>query len=235
MTLKKILFATLVAVSVVALTASDSFAFGHRWGGGCWGGGCWGGSSWGSSGCWGGYSSCGSWGGRGCWGGWGSRGCWGGYSSCGCWGGYTSYSSCGCWGGYTTVSYGCSDCGTTCDGCSASNGVVVDGYASTQSASTSVVAATPAVRTRLTLRVPADAKVTLAGVETKQTGEVRQFATSKLASGQVWDGYKVVIETTRDGKTVRQERTLTLTGGQDQELAVNFNSDSTHQVAQLTR
>ena len=66
----------------------------------------------------------------------------------------------------------------------------------------------------------------LAGVETKQTGEVRQFATSKLASGQIWDDYKVVIEMTRDGKTVREERTLKLTGGQDQELAVNFESDS---------
>ncbi len=236
MTLKKILFATLVAVCAVAATANDSFAFGHRWGGGCWGG------SWGSSGCWGGYSSCGCWGGGGCWGGrllggWGSRGCWGGYSSCGCWGGS---SCCGCWGGYTTVSCGCSDCDScgsvsTCDGCSASSGVVVDGYASARPYSTTVVAAAPAVRTRLTLRVPAEAKVTLSGVETKQTGEVRQFATSRLAAGQTWDDYKVVVEMTRDGKTVRQERTVKLTGGQDQELAVNFANDSTQQVAKLTR
>jgi uncharacterized protein (TIGR03000 family) len=77
--------------------------------------------------------------------------------------------------------------------------------------------------------------VTLSGVETKQTGEVRQFATSKLAAGQIWDDYKVVVQMTRDGKTVRQERTVKLTGGQDQELAVNFNGDSTQQVAKLTR
>jgi uncharacterized protein (TIGR03000 family) len=83
----------------------------------------------------------------------------------------------------------------------------------------------------LTLRVPAEAKVTLAGVETKQTGEVRQFATSKLASGQNWNDYKVVVEVTRDGKTQREERTLKLTGGQDQELAVDFASDASTQVA----
>lgn len=226
MTLKKVLFATLVAVSAVALTASDSFAFGHRHGSyGCWGGGSWGGS-WGSRGCWGGYGSGGCWGG----GSWGSRGCWGG----GSWG------SRGCWGGYTTVTYvapACDCCGsTTCDGCSASTNVVYDGYASRRPVTTAVVASSaPAVKTRLTLRVPAEAKVTLAGIETKQTGEVRKFATSRLAAGQTWDEYKVVVEMTRDGKTLRQERTVTLTGGQNQELAVNFDSDSTQQVAKLTR
>jgi uncharacterized protein (TIGR03000 family) len=84
----------------------------------------------------------------------------------------------------------------------------------------------------LTLHVPADAKVTLAGVETKQTGETRQFATSKLATGQSWGDYKVVVESTRDGKTLREERTINLIGGEDQDLAVNFAGDSTNQVAQ---
>jgi uncharacterized protein (TIGR03000 family) len=95
-----------------------------------------------------------------------------------------------------------------------------------------VIASAPAAKTRLTLRVPAEAKVTLAGVATKQTGEVRQFATSRLASGQVWDDYKVVVELERDGQTLREEREIKLTGGQDQELQVNFDST---QVAQLTR
>ena len=99
-------------------------------------------------------------------------------------------------------------------------------------ASTVVVSSAPAVKTRLTLHVPADAKVTLAGIETKQTGEVREFATSKLASGQNWNDYKVVIEVTRDGKNLREERTINLVGGQSQDLAVNFQNDSTQQVAQ---
>jgi uncharacterized protein (TIGR03000 family) len=81
----------------------------------------------------------------------------------------------------------------------------------------------------LTLKVPAEAKVTLAGVETKQTGEVRQFATSKLGAGQIWDGYKVVVELQRDGQTLREERTLKLTGGQPQELTVDF---ANNQLAQ---
>jgi uncharacterized protein (TIGR03000 family) len=95
-----------------------------------------------------------------------------------------------------------------------------------------VVAAAPAVKTRLTLHVPSEAKVTLAGVETKQLGEVRQFVTSKLASGQSWNDYKVVVEMNRDGKALREERTLKLTGGKDQELSISFADDSTQQVAQ---
>jgi len=84
----------------------------------------------------------------------------------------------------------------------------------------------------LTLRVPADAKVTLAGVETKQSGEVRNFSTGKLTAGQVWDGYKVVVEAERNGQPIREERTIKLTGGQSQELSINFDST---QVAQVTR
>jgi uncharacterized protein (TIGR03000 family) len=80
--------------------------------------------------------------------------------------------------------------------------------------------------------VPADAKVTLAGVETKQTGETRQFATSRLAEGQSWGDYQVVVELNRDGKTLREERTVNLIGGQNQDLAVDFPSDSSQQVAQ---
>ena len=73
-------------------------------------------------------------------------------------------------------------------------------------------------KTRLTLRVPADAKITLAGVPTKQTGEVREFATNRLAAGQTWSNYNVHVEVTRDGKTYTQDRTILLTGGQSQEL-----------------
>jgi uncharacterized protein (TIGR03000 family) len=89
----------------------------------------------------------------------------------------------------------------------------------------------PAVKTQLTLRVPADAKVTLAGVATKQTGEVRQFSTSNLANGQAWQNYQVVVEMTRDGKPVREERTITLVGGQAQELTISPNATK---VARLT-
>jgi len=187
MTLKKSLFAALVAVSVVALTADSSFGWFGR------------------------HGSCGSWGG-----GWGSRGSHGSWG--GSWGSGGSYGSCGSYGGGYAVSYG---------------GYYNGGYIvrSSRPAATVVASSTPAVKTKLTLRVPSEAKVTLAGVETKQTGEVREFATSKLASGQNWNDYKVVVELEQDGKTLREERTLKLTGGQDQQLAVNFETDSTQQVA----
>ncbi len=198
MTLKKSLFALLVAVAAISMTAGTASA--HLFGrGSC---GSWGGS-WGSRGSWG---SCGSWGGN----------YYGG--SCGSWGGYSSCGSCGSYGGYYS-SYG--------------YGYVGGGYVRVSRPVTTVVASTtPAVKTQLTLHVPAEAKVILAGVETKQTGEVRQFATSKLPAGQTWDDYKVVIEVTKDGKTLREERTIKLTGGQNQELAVDFANDSTRQVAQ---
>jgi uncharacterized protein (TIGR03000 family) len=86
-------------------------------------------------------------------------------------------------------------------------------------------------KTRLTLHVPTDAVVTLAGVPTKQTGEVRQYTTTRLASGQVWGDYKVVVSLERNGQTLRQERTIQLTGGQSQELSIDFdNSDALAQV-----
>jgi uncharacterized protein (TIGR03000 family) len=147
-------------------------------------------------------SSGGSWGGS--WGSYGSSGSWGSCgSSGGSYGGGYAYS--GYWGGY------------------ASTPVIYDGYVSSRP-SVTVVESAPAVKTRLTIHVPAEAKISLAGVETKQTGEVRQFATTRLASGQNWDGYKVVAEIARNGQMVREERTIQLTGGQAQELTINFDS-----------
>jgi uncharacterized protein (TIGR03000 family) len=126
-----------------------------------------------------------------------------------------------------------SSCGS-CGGYYSSYGYGYDGgYARVSRPVTTIVASsTPSVKTQLTLHVPTDAKVTLAGVETKQTGEVRQFATTKLPSGQTWSDYKIVVETTHDGQVQREERTITLTGGQNEDLAINFTNDSTKQVAQ---
>jgi uncharacterized protein (TIGR03000 family) len=87
-----------------------------------------------------------------------------------------------------------------------------------------VIASKPAVKTRLTLRVPAEAKVTLAGVSTKQTGELRQFATTNLKAGEVWNDYQVVVEMEQGGQTLREERIIKLTGGRAQELSIDFDS-----------
>jgi uncharacterized protein (TIGR03000 family) len=205
MSVKKCLLTAVIACGAVVVMSENSEAFFGRRGshGSCGSSG----GGWGSGGSWGG--SHGSWGSRG---GWGSRGShggsWGG--SHGSWGG--SHGSHG--GGYAVTHYG--------DGGYASRGVTYDRVVVRESKPVTIAKSLPAVKTRLTLRVPAEAKVTLAGVETKQTGEVRQFSTSKLSAGQVWEDYTVVVEMNRDGQVVREERTLKLTGGMPQELAIDF-------------
>ncbi len=209
MSLKKSLFVTLVAVAALSLSAENSNAFFGLFGGGgsCgshgggWGsgGGSWGGG-WGSRGGWGSGGSHG--------GGWGSHGSHGGWGSGGSHGGHYGYS-----GGY----YG--------GGYARRGGVVYGRVVATESPRNITIArATNVAKTRLTLHVPAEASVTLAGIETRQTGDVRQFTTTRLASGQVWDDYKVVVTMERDGQTLREERTIQLTGGQAQELSINFDS-----------
>jgi uncharacterized protein (TIGR03000 family) len=210
MSLKKSLFVTLVAVAAISMSAENSNAFFGLFGGGgsC---GSHGGGGWGSRG--------GSWGG-----GWGSRGGWG---SCGShgggWGSHGSHGGWGSGGGSHGGYYGYS--GGYSGGYARRGGVVYGRIVATEAPrSVTVVRSTPAVKTRLTLNVPAEAHVTLAGVETKQSGEVRQFTTTKLASGQIWDDYKVVVTMQRDGQTLTEERTLKLTGGKAQELSINFDS-----------
>jgi len=207
MGLRKFVLGALVAFSAIALATEDAQAF------------------WGSRGSWGSYG--GSWGSGGSYGSWGSRGSWGSNGSHGGrwarrWarGSHGSYGSNGSWGshGSSGGSWGSNGSHGSHGGHAYSygDGVVVESYASRDAA--------PAVKTKLTLRVPADAKVTLAGAETKQTGEVREFSTTKLAAGQAWQNYTVRVEVTRDGKIVAEERAITLTGGEAQELAIDMGS-----------
>ncbi|HEY4234065.1 MAG TPA: TIGR03000 domain-containing protein, partial [Lacipirellulaceae bacterium] len=124
---------------------------------------------------------------------------------------------CGGEGGATTTYYG---------------GGYDGGYAQSTRfvpAGTYAATVTPA-KTKLTLHVPAEAKVTLAGVSTKQAGEVREFSTDRLSAGQAWQNYTVHVEVVRDGKTVAQDKQITLTGGAQQELSFDFGGE---QVAQL--
>jgi uncharacterized protein (TIGR03000 family) len=164
--------------------------------------GSYGGGSWGSyGGSWGGsYGSGGSWGGGSC----------GSCGSCGSYGGGYGY-----YGGYYGGGY-------------ASTRVIYDGVATSRDSST-VIASAPAVKTSLTIHVPADARISLAGVDTKQSGELRQFATTRLAAGQTWDGYKVVVEMNKNGQTLHEERTIKLVGGEAQELSINFDSKAVAQ------
>jgi uncharacterized protein (TIGR03000 family) len=90
-------------------------------------------------------------------------------------------------------------------------------------------------KTKLTVHVPADAKVYLAGNETSSTGDVREFTTSKLDGGVEWKDYTVKVVSNVDGREVSKEQTITLTGGEDRDLSFDFNSNSVAQTAAVTR
>ncbi len=77
-----------------------------------------------------------------------------------------------------------------------------------------------ATKTKLTLSVPAAAKVTLAGATTRQAGNERQYITTSLPEGETWDSYTVRVEVA--GST--QEKTITLRGGEAQHLVFSFDT-----------
>jgi uncharacterized protein (TIGR03000 family) len=83
--------------------------------------------------------------------------------------------------------------------------------------------AADSIETALTVNVPAEAKVYLAGNPTSAKGEKRVFRTTGLASGNAWDDYIVRVEFEQDGHTVTQEKTISLKAGESQEL--NFPTE----------
>ncbi|MGC4003251.1 MAG: TIGR03000 domain-containing protein [Pirellulales bacterium] len=83
------------------------------------------------------------------------------------------------------------------------------------------------LKTTLILNVPADAKVTLAGNATNQTGTIREFATDGLAAGSSWENYVVRVETVVEGRVAVQEKTITLTAGEERPLSFDFAPETT--------
>ena len=84
-------------------------------------------------------------------------------------------------------------------------------------------AATAPVQTTLVVHVPADAKLFLAGHETKATGEVREFTTTRLNSGSEWTTYAIRAEIERDGKTQVREESVSLKAGESREVSIAFD------------
>jgi uncharacterized protein (TIGR03000 family) len=72
--------------------------------------------------------------------------------------------------------------------------------------------------TTLTLKVPENATVTLAGAATKSTGAVRTFSTTQLAKGQSWSDYVVAVEWEQDGEKMVKEEAITLSAGESRTL-----------------
>jgi uncharacterized protein (TIGR03000 family) len=96
------------------------------------------------------------------------------------------------------------------------------------------VAETP-VNTKLTLNVPSEAQVFLAGNETSMTGSVREFATAKLAQGEQWPNYEVRVTLQVDGRTLTKSQSITLEGGQPQELSFQFDEPQVAELAEAAR
>jgi uncharacterized protein (TIGR03000 family) len=91
------------------------------------------------------------------------------------------------------------------------------------------------VETEVKVEVPEDARVFLSGSPTRQTGRLRTYSSTQLAAGQRWEGYTVRVEVDRDGQTLVREKKLTVEGGGSYELAFNFASTATAQLAQLDK
>jgi uncharacterized protein (TIGR03000 family) len=79
-------------------------------------------------------------------------------------------------------------------------------------------------RTTLIIRLPADAKLFLAGKETKATGDVREFTTSKLAAGAEWQTYTIRAVVTRNGHEEVREQNVSLKAGELREMSINFDA-----------
>jgi uncharacterized protein (TIGR03000 family) len=80
------------------------------------------------------------------------------------------------------------------------------------------------LETVVTVRVPADAKVSLAGNDTNGAGEVRTFRTRQLAEGEAWSNYTIRVTATINGSSISQERSLNLVAGSAHELTFDFES-----------
>ena len=82
----------------------------------------------------------------------------------------------------------------------------------------------------LTVWVPYDAKVTVNGLATRSTGSRRQFVSHGLKPGFTYT-YDVVAEVVRDGRVVRDSRTITLTAGERTAAAFGFNLAASESLA----
>ncbi|MFW6168905.1 MAG: TIGR03000 domain-containing protein [Planctomycetota bacterium] len=79
------------------------------------------------------------------------------------------------------------------------------------------------VETALTVHVPEDANVYLAGNSTKGDAAVRTFRTTALDQGESWSDYLVRVEF-NDGGTVRtMEERITLRAGDQRDLSFDFD------------
>jgi len=83
-----------------------------------------------------------------------------------------------------------------------------------------------ALETVVVLRVPADAKVNLAGNPTNGSGELRTFRTRQLGEGQTWENYTIEVTADINGQPVTKEKTLSLVAGTSHDFSFDFGNTS---------
>ncbi len=233
------MYGILLMAAMTGTTASPDFFLTGGW---CRGGCGWGHCNWGSGAgygvgaCYGwggmGYASCFGCGGYGCGGyGCGGYGCAGygcggyggagygyaGYGSggLGCAGyGYGGWGGCsGCFGGHGT--YGCSGFIGCAGGTSAP--VVVPEGAPYPRADLGPQASA-AGRARLTVTLPADARLFVDGQAVKTVSGTKTFTTPRLEKGQDYF-YEVQAEVVRDGKPMTETKRVVVRAGEEAKVA----------------
>jgi uncharacterized protein (TIGR03000 family) len=79
-------------------------------------------------------------------------------------------------------------------------------------------------RTTLIVHVPDDAKLFLAGHETRSTGPVREFSTNRLQSGSEWNTYAIRAVVERNGRQIVREENISLKAGESRDVTINFDA-----------
>jgi len=82
----------------------------------------------------------------------------------------------------------------------------------------------------LTIWVPADATVTINGLQTKSEGSKREYVSFGLVPGLSYK-YVVRAEIMRDGEPIEETKEVTLTAGATSGVAFGFNAGPTEQIA----
>jgi uncharacterized protein (TIGR03000 family) len=80
--------------------------------------------------------------------------------------------------------------------------------------------------TQLSLRVPKDAEVNLAGNLTKTKGAMRLFTTTSLKEGESWEDYQVTVVNVVDGRRVVRTKKIKVIAGETMDLNFDFDSVS---------
>lgn len=81
------------------------------------------------------------------------------------------------------------------------------------------------VETAVTVHVPEDATVQLAGNPTAAKGATRVFRTRQLSAGESWDNYEIKVTVVRDGRALSKRQSLRLSAGDTKELTFDFDGE----------